>query len=509
MGTDATGTRRWSVTAAGFGADVYLFTLLSLAIWVVLPTLVLGWSPILVSSGSMAPAIEAGDLVLIDEDVPTEPIAPGAIITYREPGRDLDRLVTHRIRDATDTGVYTTRGDANIVDDARPVPHDQIVGHARLLVPLLGLPIHWTRTDAQPALLAFIGLTALALAFSAAAARQDRAVDRHLDAPESDQLSVAALLATVTSMGATVDRPNPAGREQDLLFPADPAPAVERSTIAANADTEPLFAPDREPALRDGSAGHGADTIDEPFLPALFGEHARGRHEPSLWGTDRSPDQVPALADARVQAADAVAPADRTPPSWREQRARAARRKAFQPVLFLLVAAGLIAGGASLPETEAALTATVPNIGNVFATAPADPGGEPLSPELVLPPVDGQPSFPAGQQPETITFDLPVEGETTLRGAAEAVLSVRPSTRGNPPRSIGVTLRHGAGEVLAETFLEQQGWDDDWTDLTLTLEPELDVTLPAGDTLTVEIEVRRLELELDGGSIVRFPVVNG
>jgi len=177
-------------------------------------------------------------------------------------------------------------------------------------------------------------------------------------------------------------------------------------------------------------------------------------------------------------------------------------------VLFLLVSAGLVTSGVSLPVTEAALTAAVPNVGNVFATAPADPG-QSLPPELVLPPVDDQPSFSAGQQPETITFDLPVEGATTLQGAAEAVLRVQPSTGGNPPRSIAVVLRHGADEILASASLEQQGWDDGWTDLTLILEPELDVTLPGGDTLTVEVEVRRLELELDGGSVIRLPVMTG
>jgi hypothetical protein len=174
-------------------------------------------------------------------------------------------------------------------------------------------------------------------------------------------------------------------------------------------------------------------------------------------------------------------------------------------VLFLVVSAALIASGVSLPVTEAALTAVVPNVGNAFSTA-ADSGGAPLPPELVLPPVDGQPSFPSGQQPETITFDFPVAGQTTLIGAAEAVLRVRPSTPGNPPRSVEVTLRHGGGEVLASASLEQQGWNRGWTNVTLRLEPDLDVTLQAGDTLTVEIVIRRLEIDLDGGSIVRLPV---
>jgi signal peptidase I len=491
MGTDATDTRRWSLTAAGFGADVYLFTVLSLAVWVLLPTVLLGWSPILVSSGSMSPAIKAGDLVLIDEDVPNEPIAPGGIITYQEPGRDPDRLVTHRVRDATDTGDYTTRGDANVVDDARPVPHDRVVGYARLLVPMIGLPIHWARTEAQPALLAFSGLTVLALALSAAATRQDRRVPLHLDTPQPEQTEGGALLAMLATDTAIPSGQTRVVQEQPSLLSEHPGPPVERSRVTGAAAADRLFpvAPvDERPGQRHEPSGRHRGT---------------GSQEPSLWVHARPVQPVAPTPRTRPRA---TTENGRTAQGRRQQRARAARRRSLQPVLFLVVSAALIASGVSLPVTEAALTAVVPNVGNAFSTAAADSGGAPLPPELVLPPVDGQPSFPSGQQPETITFDFPVAGQTTLIGAAEAVLRVRPSTPGNPPRSVEVTLRHGGGEVLASASLEQQGWNRGWTNVTLRLEPDLDVTLQSGDTLTVEIVIRRLEIDLDGGSIVRLPV---
>jgi signal peptidase I len=546
MGTDATDTRRRSLTAAGFGADVYLFAVLSLAVWVVLPTLVLGWSPILVSSGSMSPAIEAGDLVLIDEDVPTDPIAPGAIITYHQPGRDPDRLVTHRVRDATDAGSYTTRGDANVVDDAQPVAHDEVVGYARLLVPLLGLPIHWARTGAQPALLAFVGLTGLALALSAASARQDRTLLRWLGTPDPEPVQDEALPATtVRARSAIADHPEPSHSDRGPIVAARRVTATSAGEPPPAVSGELLFSPDRRPDLRDHAADDGADALADVSAHALFGEPSHDRHdpsgqpwrpgshggsgwhrcgssrEPSLWDTERAVERVRAPTSTGTQMTSPV-PADhrrvdhrradrgradhRAARNRRERRAQAARRRSRQPVLFLLLSAALIASGVSLPVTEAGFTAAASNTGNLFATAPGGPPPEPLPPELVLPPLDGQPSFPAGQQPETITFDFPVAGQTTLAGAAEAVLRVRPSTPGNPPRSVEVTLRHGGGEVLASASLEQQGWNRGWTNVTLTLEPDLDVTLQAGDTLTVEIVIRRLEIGLDGGSIVRLPV---
>ena len=528
MGTDAADTRRWALAAAGFGADVYLFILLSLGVWVLLPTVVFSWAPVLVSSGSMSPAIEAGDIILIDEELPADPLAPGAIITYREPGQNPDRLVTHRIRHLDDGGAFVTRGDANDVDDARPVPPERVEGFARLLVPMLGLPIHWARSGQQAALAAFVVTSLLALWVSMAAARLGRVPATRVPEPfgapleEADipfgDSSVPVLLTTVwqepkTHSAFLVD----AILQDGYLFPAapgvDPEPLFVADVLAAA--PPPLTAVSDEPAApRSDVLSGGSQVFDEELF---VNASAPDDHEPSRWAADHSGADLTLWESptAMTGGARRSAPAVRRSTDGRDgasvrrrtDRARAARRKALQPVLSLLVAAAMIAGGVSLPVTEAAATVTASNLGNTFSTAHAPPQGDPLGPVFVLPSFGGADSYAAGQQPETITFELPVGATTVLDGTATASLRVRPSTAGNPPRSIALTLRDSAGQVEVGASIEQQGWQSDWTELTLELSPDLDVTLLAGETLTLEIEVRRLELQLDGPSVVLLPVV--
>ena len=492
MGTDAAETRRWLLTAAGFGADVYLYLILSLAVWVLLPTLVLSWAPILVSSGSMSPAIKAGDIVLIDENVTDDPLPPGAIITYRQAGQHPDRLVTHRIRDATDPGAYVTRGDANDVDDAWPVAHEHVVGYARLLVPMLGLPIHWARTGSHVALYAFAGLSLVALAVSTISARTER----------------------TAALSAAEPRAEPESEPGDQIHGAVHAledegvaalPAVQAGPLVGATgrplDASRLLLPDHE---RDALL---FDELSGGLQAACDRLAVEGADEPMLWsapppswaGAERGPlGQREPVAREQEQAQLGL----------RVRRARAAKRKAIQPVVFLVLSACLIAGGVALPVTEAAFTAAAPATGNLFTTAPGEPEGEPLPPQLILPPFQGQDSFTAGQQTATISFDFPVPGATALDGTAVAVLRVRPSTPGNPPRSVGVTLFGADGQDLAAASVQQQGWEGGWTDITLTLEDDLVTTLEAGSTLTVEVLLHRLELDLSGASIINLPVTS-
>ena len=490
MGTDAAETRRWLLTAAGFGADVYLYLILSLAVWVLLPTLVLSWAPILVSSGSMSPAIKAGDIVLIDENVTDDPLPPGAIITYRQAGQHPDRLVTHRIRDATDPGAYVTRGDANDVDDAWPVAHEHVVGYARLLVPMLGLPIHWARTGSHVALYAFAGLSLVALAVSTISARTER----------------------TAALSAAEPRAEPESEPGDQIHGAVHAledegvaalPAVQAGPLVGVTgrplDASRLLLPDHE---RDALLFDELSSGIEAACDRLGVEGASGH---LLWSAAPPCSAVtePGHLSQRDRAAREHA---ETRSGLRARRARAAKRKAMQPIVFLALSAGLIAGGVSMPVTEAAATAAAPNTGNLFATAPAEPEGDPLPAPLILPPFQGQDSFTAGQQTVTISFDFPVPGATALDGTAVAVLRVRPSTPGNPPRSVGVKLRGADGQALAAASVQQQGWANGWTDITLALEDDLGTTLEAGSTLTVEVLLHRLELDLSGASIINLPV---
>ena len=88
-----------------------------------------GYSALVVLSGSMEPTIMTGEVIVIHSQSDYE---IKDILTYRDSGV----LVTHRIVDKTET-TYTTRGDANNVDDP-PIKKSQAVGKTIFHIPYLG-----------------------------------------------------------------------------------------------------------------------------------------------------------------------------------------------------------------------------------------------------------------------------------------------------------------------------------------------------------------------------------
>ncbi len=462
MRASAARARRWSLTTVGLAADVHLFLVLALVLWLLLPTVAFGWSSVLVSSGSMSPAIRAGDIVLLDRP-PELPLGTGTVVTYRDGDGFEARLVTHRVRQVGDDGAYITRGDANVTDDLHPVPPERVEGYGRLLIPMLGLPVHWARTDRYLELTLFILATLGAAVVSAMTAPQVAAATE----PVRRQVRRAVQAATGSAPPrSAASRPTTAAAGDELLF----SHLTTGGTTTSLWETVPVLA--TVPAAQAISimvdevteAQHPSETGDEPdeseFLSEVTGDPSAG--------------------------------------------ARRLRRWSVLGLVFGM----LVAGGLRLPVAEAALTASTASVSNSFSTA-ADPGdGEPgLPAEVVLPPLDGNPSFVGGQQATILAFEVPVTATTTLQGTATAQLVVRPSTPGNPARTIGVTLQTSDGSVLAAASVQEQGWADGDTLVTLLLTPELDTTLPAGEVLTVLVEVRRLELQLDGPSVVLLPVV--
>lgn len=138
--------REAGVTLAELLSSFYLWLVLWLVLWAAVPALLIGWEPVLITSGSMGPNISAGDLVLISEPAGDELLAQGTVITFDDPVVP-GGLITHRIDGVREDGMYRTRGDANEAPDPTPVAHEDVVGVGRLLVPLVGLPIHWLRVD--------------------------------------------------------------------------------------------------------------------------------------------------------------------------------------------------------------------------------------------------------------------------------------------------------------------------------------------------------------------------
>jgi signal peptidase len=109
-----------------------------------------------VESGSMAPAMSPGDLVIDTPSAPTTSYHVGDVITFHPtPGY----TTTHRIV-AVDASGFTTKGDANRTADVGTVPSSSIVGRVVCVVPLGGYVAGFLR---QPAGIAALLLAAVAL----------------------------------------------------------------------------------------------------------------------------------------------------------------------------------------------------------------------------------------------------------------------------------------------------------------------------------------------------------
>jgi len=96
--------------------------------------LVLGYRPVVVTSGSMAPVVEAGDIVLVKPHN-GESLGPPQVIHFVSESHDSGFL--HRII-AVEDGSYVTKGDANPSIDSATVAGSSVSGVARVLVPGVG-----------------------------------------------------------------------------------------------------------------------------------------------------------------------------------------------------------------------------------------------------------------------------------------------------------------------------------------------------------------------------------
>jgi signal peptidase len=131
------------VTVVGRVGNIIVTTLMILvlglaAVVVVIPR-AMGATNLTVLTGSMQPAINPGDLVVV-RPTPAENLAVGDIITF-QPYSGNPMLITHRITSMTfEAGVVTgivTQGDANNAAD-RMIQPAQVMGRVIYTIPWLG-----------------------------------------------------------------------------------------------------------------------------------------------------------------------------------------------------------------------------------------------------------------------------------------------------------------------------------------------------------------------------------
>lgn len=96
-----------------------------------------GYRPIVITSGSMRPAVSRGDLLLIKK---SDDITVGDIITFKPTTGQIDS-VTHRVV-GIENGIggisYLTKGDANTTTDVVPIPDERVIGVVVREIPKVG-----------------------------------------------------------------------------------------------------------------------------------------------------------------------------------------------------------------------------------------------------------------------------------------------------------------------------------------------------------------------------------
>lgn len=126
----------WFFRFIGIALSAVLLAGAALLIFAMVPQL--GNKALIVRSGSMMPAINVGDLVVIrPRDSGYE---AGEVIAYKNPANE-EITVTHRVarRFPTTTGYeYVTKGDANEQEDAYRVPDSAVLGRQLMVIPYVG-----------------------------------------------------------------------------------------------------------------------------------------------------------------------------------------------------------------------------------------------------------------------------------------------------------------------------------------------------------------------------------
>lgn len=111
-----------------------------------------------VSSRSMVPTLEIGDILVIQDGATFSDLKRGDLIVFYRPLiRDL--IIVHRVVAITDAGgerLVTTKGDANTAPDARPVREADYIGRVIFTLPRVGYLTTWLAPPVNYLLIAVI-----------------------------------------------------------------------------------------------------------------------------------------------------------------------------------------------------------------------------------------------------------------------------------------------------------------------------------------------------------------
>jgi len=123
---------------------ILIIIALPILILIALTTNWFSYGAVTIGSGSMAPEIRRGDVIIVErlegEDFNT--LEEGEILIFRHE----EIIIVHRIVriiEVNGNRYFYTKGDANEAEDGWPITEDNIIGRASLRIPLIGLPTVW------------------------------------------------------------------------------------------------------------------------------------------------------------------------------------------------------------------------------------------------------------------------------------------------------------------------------------------------------------------------------
>lgn len=153
----------WARVVVATAARAVLAALVGLAVWSAAPAL-LGWHPTTVMTGSMAPRLLPGDVVVSRPVAPAE-VRPGQVLLADDPDHP-GRLRMHRFVEPGRDGAVVTKGDANPRADSSPIERSAVHGVAALRIPFVASPVLWVREGrwVETGVLTLVVVALLALA---------------------------------------------------------------------------------------------------------------------------------------------------------------------------------------------------------------------------------------------------------------------------------------------------------------------------------------------------------
>ena len=100
--------------------------------------MIVGFRPVVVLSGSMEPTYDVGTIIYYRHEDQAN-IKVDDVITYTLG----EKMVTHRVK-RIENGAYITQGDANNVEDGKPVQYSNVLGKVgALAIPVLGFGVQF------------------------------------------------------------------------------------------------------------------------------------------------------------------------------------------------------------------------------------------------------------------------------------------------------------------------------------------------------------------------------